>query len=95
MYEKPELSITKNSLFDIINWLKNGNIVCIHTDSKYLYYFSKDINNGMLIYIDVSIMPSLMDDYEWPWYIENEGFFRYKDILTLPTDENKIYKLSL
>jgi hypothetical protein len=94
-----ELKLSNNNLGDIIQFLKNGDIVCLHENGYGVYYFSKErieqINNEQIIYIDVTKKPSLMDEDEWPWYIENEGFVEYKSTHLLPNDKNKIHKLKI
>ena len=86
---------TNNSLADIINWLKNGHIVCIYTLDTKLYFFSKEIldkiEDEIIIYVNVSRDTSLLDEDEWPWYIKNEGFTLYKSIQLLPTNKEHIY----
>jgi hypothetical protein len=84
---------TNNSLKDIINWLKNNNMVFLYAGNNYKCYYNKesvtnncDFNNTKLIYIDICDFPSLIDEDEWPWYIKNEGFIDYKNIDVLPTD---------
>ena len=83
------MSGTTNSLFDIIQYLKDGNMVCLHTNNDYIYFHFTDVikDNEKLIYIDVSSMPSLMDEEEWTWYIKNYGFVEYKSILNLPINK--------
>ena len=82
-----DLKITTNSLFDIIQYLKDGNMVCLHTRNDRVYFHFPDSINEKLIYIDVSSMPSLMDNGEWPWYIKNAGFVEYESILNLPINQ--------
>ena len=81
------MSGTTNSLFDIIQYLKDGNMVCLHTSNEHKYFHYPESINEKLIYIDVSSMPSLMDEGEWPWYIKNEGFVKYESILNLPINK--------
>lgn len=40
-------------------------------------------------------MSSLLNPGEWPWYIQNEGFFEYKSTNILPNNENNIYNLQI
>ena len=67
---------TANSLKDIIDWLREGDKVIIHSSNYGKTYHNcvkfKNVTNRV-IYIDVSSMPSLIDEGEWPWYIENDG----------------------
>ena len=87
-----DLKITTNSLFDIIQYLKDGNMVCLHTKNERTYFHFPESINEKLIYIDVSKMPSLMDESEWPWYIKDAGFVEYKSILNLPINKT-FYKI--
>lgn len=89
-----ELVCTTNNLRDIVDWLKKGYIICIYADKKSIVYYSnepidKSINKKM-IYIDVSKNPGLLDDDEWPYYIEKEGFIRYKNIESLYVNSKQI-----
>ena len=87
-----------NNLRDIIDWLKNGDFVCIHTNTDFRYYYSKEtcqsIDDQRLIYVNVQYMHKLLGDGEWPYYIEREGFVKYLTTKILPTDLN-IYKFYL
>jgi hypothetical protein len=82
-----DLKITTNSLFDIIQYLKDGNMVCLHTSNEHKYFHYPKSINEKLIYIDISSMPSLMDEEEWTWYIKNYGFVEYESILNLPINK--------
>ena len=82
-----DFKITTNSLFDIIQYLKDGNMVCLHTNNDHIYFHFPNYINEKLIYIDVSSMPSLMDEEEWPWYIKNYGFVEYENIVNLPINK--------
>lgn len=90
---KKTLITTNNSLADIINWLKNGYIVCIYAlDRK--FYFSKELLDKIedeIIYVNVQRDASLLNEHEWPWYIKNEGFTEYKSIQILPIKKENIY----
>ena len=96
---KEKLICSNNSLLDIINWLKLGNIICLYNEKKNLVFNSKEtltnINKEKLIYIDLKENPNLLNDDEWPWYIKNEGFVEYKSINILPQNKNNIYNLKL
>jgi hypothetical protein len=96
---KEKLIITNNSLKDIINWLKQGHIVCLYTNhlSK-LFYKNATIDfiqKEYLIYINLNKTPELISEDEWPWYILNEGFSRYISSYHLPSNANQIYHFSL
>ena len=86
--------VSTNTIKDIIDWLKKGNFVCIHTKNVYQYYFSKEtcdvIKGEKIIYVNVSTMPNLLLDGEWPWYIENAGFVIYTSTNVLPADPDNI-----
>ena len=91
---KEELKCTNNTLADIIRFLKEGNIVCIHYGQYGDYYNSKSkcikINDEKLIYINVESRPSLLNEDELPWYIKSEGFVKYESTDILPINE-KVY----
>jgi len=100
---KKEIITTNNTLKDIIEWLKDGHFVCIFSQNLKKYFHKNliyneinEINdNQYLIYINVSVYPSLACEDEWPWYILNEGFSLYTSNNILPTNPNKIYNLKL
>ena len=80
--------VTNNSLKDIVDWLALGDIVCLHTQHKKLYYVTFDFEKNdfigkRLIHVDLSTYPDLLEDDEWPYYIyEGDTFpdkiFRFK-----------------
>jgi hypothetical protein len=79
--EEP-LVTTTNNLRDIIDWLRIGHIVCIHAFGNSIFYSNPDSqkdDSQKLIYIDVEKNPGLLDEGEWPYYIEREGFIRNTD----------------
>ena len=92
-----KLVFTNNNLKDIIGWLKEGSILCLMTYRKKVFYYSTETNENVdditLIYVDISNQSSLMNQGEWPWYIENEGFVEYKG--KLPINPNNIYSLTI
>ena len=96
---KEKLVFTQNILSDIINWLKNGYMICIYSHNKYLFYYSMETINLIvdekIIYINVSKDTSLLNKDEWPHYIKNEGFVEYKSTDKLPTNEDNIYFVKL
>jgi hypothetical protein len=96
---KKNLVTTKNSLADIINFLKDGYIVCLHAGNNRQYYFLKEsleeLNDECIIYINLTKNPSLLNEDEWPWYIKNEGFVEYKSISKLPINDQNVYYLKL
>lgn len=84
-----KLVCTTNNLQDIVGWLKKGYMICIYADKKSIIYYLKEtidiITDEKIIYIDVSKNPGLLDDDEWPYYIEREGFLRYKSRENIPS----------
>jgi len=87
-----DITITNNSLHDIIKMLRDGNIVCLYAKStcSHKYYFSKatldSITTEKLICININSCPSLLDEDEWIWYIKESGFVEYNSISILPID---------
>lgn len=70
------LNRSNNSLADIIEWIRSGDCVVLHSNSTnaHIYHNCKDnTNKERFIYIDVAAMPSLLHQGEWPWYIEDAG----------------------
>lgn len=103
--QEPILTTT-NNLRDIINWLHIGHFVCIHAFGNAIFYSKKEDslentikdnikNEQKLIYIDLEKNPTLLDDEEWPYYIEKEGFIRHTDKNSLPTKSENIYAFSI
>jgi hypothetical protein len=92
-----KLVFTNNNLKDIIGWLKEGSILCLMTYNKKIFYYSTEttdeLDDTTLIYVDISNHSSLMNEGEWPWYIEKEGFVEYKG--NLPINPNNIYSLTI
>jgi len=88
-----ELVITSNNLLNVINWLKDDNIICLHNSYKYKkFYYSKEnlesITDQEIIYVDLINWPELLDEDEWSYYIKDEGFVFYKSIQILPNKEH-------
>jgi hypothetical protein len=80
-----DLIMTPNCLLDIINWLKLGAYVIVHTHQARFFHectnatLSEDeireyINTHRFIYINVSKWPGVLDDGEWNWFIKKDGF---------------------
>ena len=96
-----QLETTCNNLLDVINWLRNGYIICIYSQIKNRqniqkkYYYSresiKEITDEKIVYIDISENPGLLEEDEWPYYIEREGFQKYISIDKIPTNPINIY----
>jgi hypothetical protein len=93
------LKITNNCLFDIIHFLNQGHIVCMHENNSGIYYHKYEILSHItqenLIYIDFTKNPRLMDSNEYPWYIINAGFTEYKSTHILPINPDKIHQFAL
>lgn len=95
------LVTTTNNLADIVNWLKAGAYVVVHSQiGRFFHKCTKttltadEIKNYLdshrFIYVNVSRMPGLLDDGEWNWYITHAGFDEckcsLKDISSVPGD---------
>ena len=95
------LVITNNNLVDIINWLKAEAYVIIHSNNGRFFHkctkttltdeeITNYVNTHRFIYVNVKKMPELLDDGEWNWYINNEGFDEckcsLKNISSSPSD---------
>jgi hypothetical protein len=88
---EPEIALTENNLLNVINFLKSGNIVCLHNSYKHgQYYYSQKsidtITTQEIIYVDLRRWPSLLEDDEWPYYIKDSGFVLYTSHI-LPAKE--------
>jgi hypothetical protein len=90
-----ELVFTSNNLLNVITWLRAGHIICLHNSyksrTKQFYYLTEtleSITNQQMIYINVVNWCGLLDEDEWPYYIEEEGFVPYKSINVLPKKEH-------
>jgi 3,5-epimerase/4-reductase len=85
-----ELVVTDNNLFNVINWLKAGYIVCLHisNNNKQYYYSQKHLKE--IIYIDLINWASLLEEDEWVYYIKEQGFVSYESIDILPKKEHYI-----
>lgn len=67
---------TGNSLRDIIDWIKQGDFIILHHQGLYARYYhqcSEKSAKYRIIYINIINYPDLLNDGEWPWYIEDEG----------------------
>ena len=94
-----ELVFTTNSLSDIVNWLKKGYMICIYNENNCIFYYWREtvdtITDEKIVYIDVSKNPGLLEDDEWPFYIESEGFLKYKNWDNIPTNTDHIFHLKI
>ena len=69
-----QFKTTSNSLKDVIDWIKDGNCVILYSKGKpSLIYHDCNKELKRVIFIEIIMMPSLLDEGEWPWYIENSG----------------------
>ena len=69
---------TTNKLKDIVDWLKEGDMICLHVNRRYQYYVGVDydktpFDSKRLIYINLSSCPDLLLEDEWPHYIHNSN----------------------
>ena len=91
--KEKEIVITDNNLQDLVNWLRNGFIVCLHNSyERGIFFYSKErldsITNEEIIYVDVVNWPELIKKDEWPYYINEAGFVVYKSTSVLPKKEH-------
>lgn len=79
-----DLVQTSNSLLDIINWIKLGAYVILHTNKARFFHICKGktlsedemeeyINTHKFVYVNVSKFPRVLDDKEWNLCIKNQG----------------------
>lgn len=83
--EFPPLEFTSNNLADVIKFIKDGNIVVLHTteesrifntclsDSSNLELSKKELENIRVIYVDCNKMPGLLEQGEWEYFINREA----------------------
>jgi len=81
------LVINSNPLAQINTWLKAGHIVCLYINTRGLFYYQNEIisdtKRNVIHYIDMSNKSSLLLPNDWPWFIENAGFFKLENISSL------------
>jgi hypothetical protein len=95
MNQEP-LSLTNNNLGDILRFLQEGHIVCLHFDGKGKYYYSPTTCNwNTWVYVDIQKMPALLNDDEWPWYFLDAGNEEYTNDDIFTKERKQIYKLRL
>ena len=88
-----KIVMTANNLADIIEWLKNGNCVCIYSFLTSRFFYKQpniDKIEGIIIYIDVNSHPGLLDNGEWDFYILQQNY----ELKKIPTF-SKEYFLAL
>ena len=73
-----ELVITNNNLLNVINWLKDGYIICLHISYKHKQYYYSQNSFKEIIYVDLINWPSLLDEDEWVYYIKEQGYVQHK-----------------
>lgn len=76
--------VTNDSLKDVINWLKKGDLVVLFCRNLRLVYRITDKEPNRKITVELS-GPSLLNEGEWPWYIKNAG-------ATQQPNENGVFK---
>jgi hypothetical protein len=70
---------TTNQLADIVNWLKNGDMVVLHDDKQNCIVFGHhdnpniDLTTIRVVMVNCGGMPCLLDEEQWQWYIEDAG----------------------
>jgi hypothetical protein len=73
IYKHPEIS--SNQLGDIYKWLNLGDVVMLR--SKYVQYIYHDCNKHTAkcryIIVDVNNFPSLLNEGEWPDFLNDAG----------------------
>lgn len=62
-----------DSLLTIVGLLKRGDVIILYNNNKFLTYHMNNLNFNNEIYINVSLYPSLLNEGEWPYYIESIG----------------------
>ena len=77
----PVLEYTDDDLADVIRFIKDGNIVVLHTkgssrifntcltNSSDLELSTKELEDIRVIYVDCNRLPDLLEQGEWEWYI--------------------------
>jgi hypothetical protein len=64
---------TNNMLGDILGWLKLGDVVILHGKTHGQAYHVSALPYNRKIYINISEIPDVGLEGEWPWYIINKG----------------------
>jgi hypothetical protein len=95
MNQEP-LSLTNNNLGDILRFLQEGHIICLHYDRKGKYFYSPTTCTWtMWVYVDIQKMPALLNDDEWPWYILDAGNTEYTNDDIFTKEQKQVYKFQL
>jgi hypothetical protein len=67
---------TSNSLKDVVDWINGGALVYLYAKGNVIKYHKCDTYNNTCtktIHINLQTWPDLLDEGEWPWYIEQDG----------------------
>lgn len=73
----PEITFTKNTLYDLVSLIRQGNVVALHTTEACRVFhkiseLSLDVlDKTRVVYIDCNAMPGLLGEGEWEWYIKH------------------------
>ena len=71
------LNQTGNNLKDVVEWIKSGHVVVLKAKFKTLVYHNRCgeelSTSNEVLNLNVSSWGSLLDDGEWPWYLEDSG----------------------
>lgn len=75
----PPLTFTNNNLFDVIQFIKDKNVIALHTERACRVFHSlsfeqpetkASLQNVRVIYLDCNKLTGLLEDGEWEWYIK-------------------------
>lgn len=73
--EKPALS--RNALADVVKWIKKGDCVILHNAGRNGHFYCQDphasVENMRVITLDIAASTYLLDEREWPFFIEKAG----------------------
>lgn len=76
----PPLTLTDNTLADIIGFINHKNVVVLHTTKACRVFHSisfeqpehlDSLKNVRVIYIDCNVHEGLLGEGEWEWYIKD------------------------
>ena len=72
-YDEP--NCTKNQLADVIDWLKNGNLVVLHNKYGQVQIYHNKCQENLnyddrICCICCNIVPGILDNGEWNYYID-------------------------
>lgn len=69
----PKLEFTDNNLVNVIQWVKDDNIVVIYAQTSSRIFGNNsdpDLEKTRVIYINCNSFPGLVNEGEWNWYIK-------------------------